>query len=65
MDNNISDKIAALVTTLNELNDDAVKTQNGNKSAGTRVRKALQSVINSSKEIRKEVLDIRNADAES
>jgi len=62
---NISDKIAALVTTLNELNDDAVKTQNGNKSAGTRVRKALQSVINSSKEIRKEVLDLRNTDAES
>ena len=60
--NNIQEKIASLVTVLNDLNEDAVKTQNGNKSAGTRVRKALQTVINSSKDLRKEILDIRNSE---
>ena len=65
MDNNsnLSDKIAALVNSLNELNADAVKTQNGNKSAGTRLRKGLQTIINDSKEIRKDVLALRNNDS--
>ena len=65
MDNNsnLSDKIAALVNSLNELNADAVKTQNGNKSAGTRLRKGLQTIINDSKDIRKDVLALRNNDS--
>jgi hypothetical protein len=63
MENTVTSKIAALSTLLNELNADAVKTENGNKSAGTRVRKALQEVINSSKEIRKEIIELRNTDA--
>lgn len=62
-DQNISNKINALINSLNEISADAEKTEKGNKTAGTRVRKALQEVINSSKEIRKDVLNLRNTDA--
>ena len=56
----ISNRIAELKQTLNDLEADAIKTDNGNKSAGTRVRKTLQEVINSSKELRKAVIELRN-----
>jgi hypothetical protein len=56
----IQTRIAALKDVIAALEADAIKTDNGNKSAGTRVRKALQEVVNTSKEIRKEVLEARN-----
>jgi hypothetical protein len=55
----ITTKIAQLQSTLAALNEDAQKTDNGNKSAGTRVRKAMQEVIASCKEVRKDVLEAR------
>lgn len=58
----ISTKITNLINTLNSIQEDAQKTQSGNKSAGTRVRKSMQDVINTCKEVRKEVLEIRNSD---
>jgi hypothetical protein len=58
----IQTRIAALKDVIAALEADAIKTDNGNKSAGTRVRKALQEVVNTSKEIRKEVLEARTED---
>jgi len=58
----ISTKIASLINTLNELQADVQKTESGNKSAGTRVRKSMQDVITTCKEVRKDVLEIRNSD---
>lgn len=49
---------------LAELNDvvqvEGIKFAAGNKSAGTRLRKALQDIIVLSKETRKKVQDIKN-----
>ena len=59
----ISDRIANLKQILTDLEADATKTDSGNKSAGTRVRKALQEVVNESKEIRKAVIEARNSDS--
>jgi hypothetical protein len=36
--------------------------EKGNKAAGTRVRKGMQDLKNIAQEIRKEVLDTKNAD---
>jgi hypothetical protein len=58
----ISDRIASIQNTLNEIVEDASKTDKGNKAAGTRVRKALQTIANDCKEIRKEVTALKNAD---
>lgn len=58
----ISDRIATLKQVIVDLEEDASKADSGNKSAGTRVRKSLQEVVNQSKEIRKAVLDARNSD---
>ena len=51
-----------VVQQLTEALVDAEKTDNGNKSAGTRVRKAAQSAANALKDLRKQVLQTRNAD---
>lgn len=59
----ISDRIANLKQILTDLEADAIKTDSGNKSAGTRVRKSLQEVVNESKEIRKAVIEARNSDS--
>lgn len=58
----ISDRIASIQNTLNEIVEDATKTDKGNKAAGTRVRKALQIIANDCKEIRKEVSALKNAE---
>jgi len=51
-----------VVQQLTEALADAEKTDAGNKAAGTRVRKAAQSATNALKELRKQVLESRNAD---
>ena len=56
----ISTRLEAMVQTLNALSVDAHKADKGNKSAGTRVRKGMQEIVAECKEIRKEVLEIRN-----
>ena len=50
----------ALYKLTKTISEDATKTENGNKSAGTRVRKAMQEIIRECKEVRKEVLELRN-----
>jgi hypothetical protein len=51
-----------VVQQLSEALADAEKTDAGNKAAGTRVRKAAQGAANALKELRKQVLETRNAD---
>jgi hypothetical protein len=51
-----------VVQQLTEALVDAEKTDSGNKAAGTRVRKAAQSATNALKDLRKQVLEVRNAD---
>ena len=51
-----------VVQQLTEALADAEKTDSGNKAAGTRVRKAAQSATNALKDLRKQVLEVRNSD---
>ncbi|MEM1184349.1 MAG: histone H1 [Planctomycetota bacterium] len=46
---------------LSEIKEDYEKGKGGNKAAGTRVRKAMQEVKNLAQEIRKEMLETREA----
>ncbi|MDE0895700.1 MAG: histone H1 [Planctomycetota bacterium] len=52
------DDLAALVETTR---GDVEKAEGGNKAACTRVRKAMQSLKNHAQEIRKEMLEARDA----
>ncbi len=52
------ERLVQLVTTVRE---DVEKAQAGNKAAQTRVRKAMQDVKNLAQEIRKKILDLRDA----
>ena len=51
-----------VVQQLTEALVDAAKVDAGNKSAGTRVRKAAQEATVALKELRKQVLESRSAD---
>ena len=44
------------------IEDDVRKAAGGNKAAGTRVRKSMQDVKNAAQELRKKVLEARDAD---
>lgn len=57
----VTELLNELIETLNSAVEDTEKFDSGNQSAGTRVRKALQSVINGSKELRKTVQEIKNS----
>ena len=45
-----------------DIGDDIYKAAGGNKAAGTRVRKIMQEVKNTAQELRKRVLDLREAE---
>ena len=49
-----------LITTLTEALDEAEKHTNGNNAAGARLRKTLQTVANTCKDLRKTVQNERN-----
>ena len=49
-----------IVEVLNQAQDDVQKFMNGNSSAGTRVRKAMQEVKKLAQEVRLEVQEIKN-----
>lgn len=42
--------------------DDVYKASGGNKAAGTRVRKAMQEIKSIAQEVRKRILEIREAE---
>jgi hypothetical protein len=48
-----------MVATLNEAMKDAVKSDKGNKTAGTRVRKVMQDIKRSAQDVRNKIQDIR------
>lgn len=58
----VEQKLLAMIEMIGESVDDAVKHGKGNKAAGTRVRKMLQTVANECKEIRKQVQSERSAE---
>jgi len=47
-------------TILTDLQTDIDKFNNGNASAGTRIRKAMQSIKGQAQDLRKEVQEIKN-----
>jgi hypothetical protein len=47
---------------VDEVADDIYKAVGGNKAAGTRVRKAMQDIKNTAQDVRKKVLDLREAE---
>lgn len=58
--NTVETELTNLITTLNNALSDATKFDGGNQAAGTRVRKALQTVANGSKDLRKTIQEIKN-----
>ena len=50
-----------LLTTIEATREDCEKAAAGNKAACTRVRKAMQDVKNIAQDIRKEMLELRDA----
>ena len=63
MDNPIYESYARLEKVLTESFSDASKFVNGNNSAGTRVRKAMQEVKSIAQNIRLEVQEQKNQPA--
>ncbi len=47
-------------TILTDLQTDITKFNNGNASAGTRIRKAMQAIKGQAQDLRKEVQEIKN-----
>ena len=52
--------IEEMKTLLEDLQVDVDKFNNGNASAGTRIRKAMQSLKGQAEDLRKEVQEIKN-----
>ena len=52
--------IQNLQETLTSVVSDVEKFNNGNKSAGTRIRKAMQTLKGQAQDLRKEVQEIKN-----
>mgnify|MGYP003115981918 FL=1 len=52
--------IDEMKTLLEDLQVDVDKFNNGNASAGTRIRKAMQSLKGQAQDLRKEVQEIKN-----
>lgn len=57
----MSQKFDALVAKVEETRADVEKAEEGNKAATSRVRKAMQEVKALAQDIRKEMLELRDA----
>ncbi|HVS09235.1 MAG TPA: histone H1 [Planctomycetota bacterium] len=57
----MSQNYEKLIRTLEEARADVEKAETGNKAACSRVRKAMQDVKNIAQDIRKEMLELRDA----
>ncbi len=53
--------VQGMIDTLNDAMGDAAKHDRGNSAAGTRVRKAMQSIKGSAQDVRKQVQADKNA----
>ncbi len=56
---NLQEKLTETIKNLQDQFGDLEKTEKGNASAGTRVRKSLMIAINALKDLRKEILEAR------
>jgi uncharacterized protein Yka (UPF0111/DUF47 family) len=61
----MSQHFESLVAAVQAIRDDVEKARTGNKAACARVRKVMQDVKNYAQEIRKEMLELRDAGADS
>lgn len=57
----MSQNYEALVNAINECREDVEKAEAGNKAATSRVRKSMQDVKALAQELRKEMLELRDA----
>jgi hypothetical protein len=57
----MSQNYERLVQTVNDARVDLEKAEAGNKAATSRVRKAMQDIKNIAQDIRKEMLEVRDA----
>ena len=57
----MSTQFDQLVAKVEETRADVEKAEEGNKAATSRVRKAMQDIKNLAQEIRKEMLELRDA----
>ena len=57
----MSQNYERLVQVVNEARVDLEKAEAGNKAATSRVRKAMQDIKNIAQDIRKEMLEVRDA----
>ena len=59
--NDVTKLYNEMLVTLEKGIDDLDKFNDGNKSAGTRIRKTMQNVKNLAQQVRVEVQDMKNA----
>lgn len=64
MDYTISDKLTQMQNFISLAMTDAEKFDNGNNTAGTRVRKYMQEIKKLAQSIRAQVSDIKNGEGE-
>lgn len=64
MDCTISDKLTQMMELISLSMTDAEKFENGNNTAGTRVRKNMQEIKKLAQSIRAQVSDIKNGEGE-
>lgn len=57
----MSQNFDRLIQTLEASKEDVAKAEQGNKAACARVRKAMQDIKNIAQDIRKEMLELRDA----
>ena len=63
--NNLDDKMSAMMQLLISTAVDVEKFGQGNKSAGTRIRGAMQEIKSIAQDVRVEVQEIKNAVADN
>jgi hypothetical protein len=61
----MSQNFENLVKAVNEARADVEKAESGNKAATSRVRKAMMDIKNIAQDIRKEMLEVRDAGGSS
>lgn len=57
----MSENFEKLAAMIEQTRDDVVKAESGNKAATSRVRKAMQDIKSVAQDIRKEMLELRDA----
>lgn len=57
----VADMVQGMIDTLNDALGDAGKHDRGNSAAGTRVRKAMQTIKGCAQDVRKQVQSDKNA----